>query len=1040
MSTDSEARSSLDKDIADGCLKFEKGLKIRYTRDFLLSLSELECCKKLPSGFDQSLLSEFEDTSHGIHDRLRTHSSLPTQGFRRTEYGSSPPTRGDSGNYSRPVYGRWDSRSSGRSDRDSDSQSDRESDSGRRYGNQPRKSWQGPEHDGLLGSGSFPRPSGYSAGVSAPKVRSNDQYHHNRSNEPYHPPRPYKAAPLSRRDTDSYNDETFGSTDSTNEDRVEEERRRRASFELMRKEQTKALQEKQKPNVEKHKVDSILDVLLMPDDVKEEKMVINQDNELDATSNPNSIDPGKSASHSQAPYRPLVPPGFKSSVVDKTSGLKSLFPQGHSVENGSLSNIEGKALGELNSNDEPKKSTYISNKDEQSANSSLLPKVASKKMGVEDFPLQNSIVSEAHEALNEPDFLKVSGLKLGGELKENNSTSILDKIFANTAANVNISVDSVENHANKPEDSWSPKTVPSSKFARWFAEEEGKSEDERSNRPTDLLSLIVGSEKSRNQVDIKPVQPFPAEFPGQGPEIAKIVNVPTPNTPSTANGVSETRSNGKNQVVPAILTCEDLEQTILSEYGDKSPKSELHSDGWSLSGMEPERPRARVDSDASQHLLSLLQKGASIIDTTSKITPDVSSEFLPATYNTGQDISKDIHTPGESLTLETLFGSAFMKELKSVEAPVSAQRGSVGSSQVESLEPHGLLPLADNGLFTSNMDQVAIEKMSNEKNMLASNRTQQVKVGKTEKWLGYDDPQIDPNLSNHQAGVNPKHGGLGRSAEYRLPEEESLIADEDLNAQFSRLMPGRNLSRKQSLVSNGADDLADKLAAMAARKDERATSGSDDPFLPGSYNQIDREMPYRDLHAKTSSSHIHSMQMGHGRPVLHPLDSHPSHMDSQMKFVGRESMMPHEALATQQFPGNMGRPPFSQPMGGLSGFDHPAHHQILQQMAIPGSFPPHLVNDFPRGAPVPHLGNQTASFMQEINSAQGHPYGSHHPNVRGVGMPSPGEYAFYSFLFLASTYLFEGIGYDVLHDFVMVWLSVLINVRSFNVSLILIDI
>lgn len=65
-------------------------------------------------------------------------------------------------------------------------------DSGRRYGNQPRKSWQGAEHDGLLGSGSFPRPSGYSAGISAPKVRSNDQYQLNRSNEPYHPPRPYK--------------------------------------------------------------------------------------------------------------------------------------------------------------------------------------------------------------------------------------------------------------------------------------------------------------------------------------------------------------------------------------------------------------------------------------------------------------------------------------------------------------------------------------------------------------------------------------------------------------------------------------------------------------------------------------------------------------------------------------------------------------------------------------------------------------------------------------------------------------------------------
>lgn len=65
-------------------------------------------------------------------------------------------------------------------------------DSGWRYGDHSRRSLQGPEHDGLLGSGSFPRPSGYATGFSAPKVRANEQYQLNRSNEPYHPPRPYK--------------------------------------------------------------------------------------------------------------------------------------------------------------------------------------------------------------------------------------------------------------------------------------------------------------------------------------------------------------------------------------------------------------------------------------------------------------------------------------------------------------------------------------------------------------------------------------------------------------------------------------------------------------------------------------------------------------------------------------------------------------------------------------------------------------------------------------------------------------------------------
>lgn len=74
-----------------------------------------------------NLNSEFVDISHSIQDRQRVPGSLPLQGFRRTDYSSSPPTRGDSSSYSRGNFGRWESRSSGRSDRDNESQSDRDS-------------------------------------------------------------------------------------------------------------------------------------------------------------------------------------------------------------------------------------------------------------------------------------------------------------------------------------------------------------------------------------------------------------------------------------------------------------------------------------------------------------------------------------------------------------------------------------------------------------------------------------------------------------------------------------------------------------------------------------------------------------------------------------------------------------------------------------------------------------------------------------------------------------------------------------------------
>ena len=55
---------------------------------------------------------EFEDASHGSQDRVRALGS--------SSYGSSVPTRGDSGGYSRGPH-RWDSRSSVRGDADLDS-------------------------------------------------------------------------------------------------------------------------------------------------------------------------------------------------------------------------------------------------------------------------------------------------------------------------------------------------------------------------------------------------------------------------------------------------------------------------------------------------------------------------------------------------------------------------------------------------------------------------------------------------------------------------------------------------------------------------------------------------------------------------------------------------------------------------------------------------------------------------------------------------------------------------------------------------------
>ncbi|XP_076956914.1 uncharacterized protein LOC143632232 [Bidens hawaiensis] len=437
--------------------------RVSYTKDFLISLSELEICKTLPSGFDKSILREFEEFS--IQDRPRTHGSLPLQGFRRHDYSSSPPTRGDSGSYSRGGYGRWDNRSSGWSEKDGDSQSDTHKDSGRsNYGNQSRRSWQNSEHDGLLGSGSFPRPSGFSGGTSAPKGSTNEYYHLNKSSEAYQPPRPFKAGPPSRPNThDSFNDETFGSIESTSQDRAEEERKRRASFELMRKEQQKVLQEKQKMNANKVKSDDFTDLVL--EEIKEEEVL--------------KDDSGKSSMISQSSKpRPLVPPGFKSTILEKSSTTKT------------ISSIE---------KENPKSGIeefHLLAKDNNHIQNGTLDNQVNIQTA--DHHLHRySGFSEVHEAVDGEVFELMTN-KIISNPSQESTTSILGKFFGTGPTVKDGGPTSFLEQKSKPDDSFN---VQSSKFAQWFNEDEKKPLDSlSSSRSNDLLSLIGGGDKATDPI------------------------------------------------------------------------------------------------------------------------------------------------------------------------------------------------------------------------------------------------------------------------------------------------------------------------------------------------------------------------------------------------------------------------------------------------------------------------------------------------------------------------------------------------------------
>ncbi|KAH1044798.1 hypothetical protein GYH30_026170 [Glycine max] len=922
MSFQSEDQGLLDQATDQG---LQEKLKISYTRDFLLSLSGLDICRELPSGFDRSLLSEFEDASQ---DRQRSTGGLSVHSFsRRIEYSSSPLTRGDS--FSRGIHGKWETRSSGRSDKDSDSQSELDSDSGKRFGNQSRRSWQGPEHDGLLGSGSFPRPSGYTPGLAALKFRANDNYQLNRSNEPYHPPRPYKA-PHSRRETnDSLNDETFGSLECTSEDRAEEERKRRASFELMRKEQHKAFQEKHKLNPDKNNDD--FDITSLADD--DEKRVVNRSNEYVEPNVTLSVlsNDEKSSSLSQTPSaaRPLVPPGFASAKLERNLATKTSLNT-HSTEVGQPA----------------------------------------------------------------PGDTGVKGKEAVGAFSPDNSNSILYKLFGNASTlDRDKSTSIVEQPDQKADETWSPHAFQSSKFAHWFVEEEKKPVDDLTHRPNDLLSLIVGGEKGGLQTsNVETPQPIAANF-------AFLNSEPT-GEHMTSNVAHTTIDNSellyksdKPEVLAAVLTCEDLEQSILSQVGENgSSRPQPIQDKDFDAKSEQLTP---VDNHASHHLLSLLQKGtshndmelSSILDSSDKV-PNTEGVTTGNVLDNPGEANVDVSNSSKTLTLETLFGSAFMKELQSVGAPLSVQRGSVGSAGSDVSE--SLLfpfPTSDNvhpptGELTLNRHGSGVLP-SEQTNHPKSNRFE-------EQWLGYGDSQGDGNSSLLQSEIS-KASGFKGPRDIHLPEEDSLITASDPLQNF---LSAGNLV-KTDLSQDTTVDITRKLAALnpAFRDDRLVTRNQEGLAFPrGPYDMREPGIPYQNLNVQRSPQ-IHP-QLNHGGPMFNQLDSHPPHISSYMKLPTPEGMVHHDSPPNHQFPGNMLRPPFRQPNSGLAGpgFDPPVHHSMLQQqMHMQGNLPPpHLLRGFPRGAPMPsHASNPMTGFMQEPNpmQSQGFPFSGHqHPTFGGPGM------------------------------------------------------
>ncbi|URD84701.1 hypothetical protein MUK42_02158 [Musa troglodytarum] len=679
--------------------------KVSYTREYLLSFSNLDICKKLPSGFDASILSEFDEASIIVNEQQRGVGRLTFPSTKHNEYGSSPPNRITA--YPSPRLGSFWVDVTNLSPSiifwKDNCQSEKllASSVVRSWSNLMintgflrfylyKLKWFRHSNDANFKFQTLVGILEPNLDVSCNILSMMDFWE--------------VALPFQRKDDkDSLNDETFGLANYSSEDRVEEERRRRESFELMRKEQQKALQEKQKQIPDNHKEKLDADIIALLQNSADKKSIMNEAHKADDSSSLSINDSSRPPTLRVPLSRPLVPPGFSNTTLNKILPIQPSntnssearfvdtvdnlpldgtdngqekrnqtdpFLNNRMLNNGSISNVL------VNDTDKiviPASGLEVINQLADAENISCAASGLHKTDNVCDGILENDDsgknekTSEITHSLVEDSSLSFLEKLLGHSLSKSSGSPISSEVLLYLKFTY-----SGKQDFKTDEETWVPTISESSKFAGWFVREENKHLDDFSSK--DLLTMIVNYEKVGSPASVdssnKAIEHMAPSLPFKPSDMTKKLDAsPAPS--------------------PVVLTCEDLEQLILTNTKGSSSNLQHAVQGtWMTKDGKLERQKSDVDDHASQHLLSLLQKGTKkekeMVSVTSpaleigslerfSITDTCSSVNLGIVESNSCN-SETVSSSEKTLTLEALFGSAFMSELQCAQAPVSVQR------------------------------------------------------------------------------------------------------------------------------------------------------------------------------------------------------------------------------------------------------------------------------------------------------------------------------------------------------------------------------
>lgn len=407
-----------------------------------------------------------------------------------------------------------------------------------------------------------------------------------------------------------------------------------------------------------------------------------------------------------------------------------------------------------------------------------------------------------------------------------------------------------------------------------------------------------------------------------------------------------------------VLTCEELEQSILADLeGRFNLQHAVHGPGI-VTDENMKHQKSDVDDEASQHLLSLLRKGAKkekemtfgtgvdveVLDELSLIDKS-SLSYLAMPDKSTTEI---IFSSEKSMILEALFGATFMNELQFAQAPT--RRAVIDDESNIDAFPStvGLLFPKSDARFCSSSGNRQLNKFV------------------------------------HQIDIAPlsKAGFEEKILEFYLPDEDSLIIESDaLELVISDHLPFVNTSKNKEPVSKiNVERLKDKLFTGTPRGDIRI-----------SVLDTTLQSPHDLVHARALNHNLQGTKASHNinyTRTLHPLLQHLTNRNQQIKHIGsQQNLNVPQNILENLVPQN------SFNHASTPGIGPTSYDIMLQQMSIPRNFQRQLpLPGFARGIQLPCQRIFLQGYLPKANNADNIPLQQQQPNSGSFGIGNPGKF------------------------------------------------